>query len=309
MPKMPPKVANQRHEIVKSFVDNLNTRGLPYIQEWAAGTLPFNPISGNTYRGVNRINLRSIGHLRGTDDPRWLTWRQIQNAGYRVKKGARSAAVEKWKPFAFERALPETGETETRTGIACVGYYNVFNGRDVIGLPAWEVQLEEMPENDVIRIADNLIASSRCPVIEDTEGRAYYRPAEDLIHIPDRGLFLGSVDMRAQHFTRTLAHEMTHSTVVPLQRDASDYAREELVAELGAVMLTTALGLAITLDASDQLWSQHAVYLRSWAQNITDKPQALWAAATQADKATEYLLANYHRQLEGGTIDTACAGA
>lgn len=304
MPKMPAKVKHQRDEIVTSFVNNLETKGLPFVQEWASGTLPFNPLTGNTYRGVNRVNLRSIASMRHVTDPRWLTWQQIQKAGYRVRKGARSAAVEKWKAFEFERAIEGSDETQKCRGLNCVGYYNVFNCSDVQGMPEWQPQTQEMPQTAVMDIADRLIASSRCPVIEDDEARAYYRPSEDIVHMPSRGLFLGSTDTRAQHFVRVLAHEMTHSTALPLQRDTTAYDYEELVAELGAVLLTNALGLAIALDVSDPYFTQHAAYLNSWVSNLKDKPNALWGASAQADRATGYLLENYRN---GGADDTADA--
>ena len=303
MSKMPEKVRAQRNAIVQSFIDNLDNGGLKFVQEWALAPSPFNPLTGNVYRGCNRTNLRAIAQIRGISDPRWLTWRQIQNAGLRVKRGARSAAIEKWKRFTYERAVEGTDATETRVGLACVGYYNVFSATDVIGLPAWEPPTRRaLPESEVTQVADALIASSRCPVVENDEPSAYYSIDRDTIHLPSRELFLGADATRAQHFVRTLSHEMVHSTIVPLHRTVTDRAFEELVAELGAVMLTDALGLAIILDASDANFSQHASYLRSWSRGLKDRPQSLWNAAARADAAVEYLVGRY---ANGGAHDTA----
>jgi antirestriction protein ArdC len=138
-----------------------------------------------------------------------------------------------------------------------------------------------LAHSTVLDIADKLKQSSRCAVIETTEGRAYYNPRHDNIHVPRREMFLGSdASYRAQSFVRTLAHEMTHSTLLPLKRDTSDYAREELVAELGAMFICSDLHVPMVYDTRDPHFESHAAYLQSWCRDIADKPEALFTAAS-----------------------------
>ncbi len=56
------------------------------------------------------VHLGFIGFMRGYTDNRWATFNQIKDAGWHVKKGAKSALIEKWKQFAFYKENEDTGE-------------------------------------------------------------------------------------------------------------------------------------------------------------------------------------------------------
>ena len=62
-----------------------------------------------------------------------------------------------------------------------------------------------------------------------------------------------------------------------------EYAREELVAELGSALLFADLGIAATPPAD------HASYIASWLKLLADEPRAVFDAATQAQRAAEFL--------------------
>lgn len=292
MPKpLPPRVAEQRKKIVDAVIDSLNNNDLTWLQEWSAGTAPQNYVSGNAYRGLNRLNLLFASRANGFTDPRFITFKQAQEHGWKVRKGERSFAVEKWKSYVIP---PLDEDHEARVCIACVGYYSVFNLQQVDGAPSFEPDLPDLTPNSITRIADRLIATSRCDVKETTEGRACYQPAYDRILVPDRRLFIGDDTTRSQNFVRTLCHELGHSTMVPLSRPHQDYAREELVAELTALFTCGDLGLQVSYDEGDLHFRQHAAYLKSWASGLKDKPQALFTAAALADKASAYILDRYN---------------
>ena len=291
MKPLPPKVSAQRKEVVDAVIKQLDNNNLQWLQEWAAGDAPQNAITGNAYRGVNRVSLGFAARAHGYTDPRWVTFRQAQQMGWHIRKGAKSRPIEKWKSYRIPSLDPDQ---EDRIAIACVGYYNVFSLEDVPDAPTYDPDIPALSRSDVTDIADRLIATSRCDVRETTEGRACYSPAYDRITIPDRRLFLGSDDIRASNFVRTLAHEMGHSTMVPLARAHDDYAREELVAELTAVFTCGDLGLQVSYDEGDLHFRQHAAYLKSWASHLKDQPHALFTAAALADKASAYILDRYN---------------
>ena len=62
------------------------------------------------------------------------------------------------------------------------------------------------------------------------------------------------------------------------------YAMEELVAEIGSAFLCAELGL--TPDIRDD----HAAYIASWLKVLKDDKKAIFTAASQAQKATDFLL-------------------
>lgn len=96
----------------------------------------------------------------------------------------------------------------------------------------------------------------------------------------------------AQGYYATLAHETTHWTrhSSRLDRDLgrktfgdAGYAREELVAELGAAFLCADLG--ITLEDRED----HVSYIASWLQVLRNDKKAIFLAAAHAQRAVDYL--------------------
>ena len=95
-----------------------------------------------------------------------------------------------------------------------------------------------------------------------------------------------------ESYCSTLAHEMTHWTKHPsrLERDFGrrkfgdeGYAREELVAEIGAAFLCCDLG--ITPEPRDD----HAAYLDHWLKVLKDDKRAIFQAAAHAQRAVDFL--------------------
>ena len=90
---------------------------------------------------------------------------------------------------------------------------------------------------------------------------------------------------------RTALHELGHWTGhgSRLDRDqkggfgSEAYAKEELVAEMAAAFTCASLGIAPTVRHSD--------YIASWLSVLRDDEKAIFRAASQASKASDYLLA------------------
>ena len=96
----------------------------------------------------------------------------------------------------------------------------------------------------------------------------------------------------AESYAATKAHELTHWTKHPsrLDRDFGrqrfgdeGYAREELVAELGAAFLCADLG--ITPEPRDD----HAAYVGHWLKVLQNDKRAIFQAAAHAQRAVNYL--------------------
>ena len=89
-----------------------------------------------------------------------------------------------------------------------------------------------------------------------------------------------------------LAHELTHWTKHPKRLDREfgrkrwgdeGYAREELVAELGAAFLCADLELAPEPRAD------HAAYIQSWLKVLQNDKRAIFSAAAHAQRAADFL--------------------
>lgn len=103
---------------------------------------------------------------------------------------------------------------------------------------------------------------------------------------------------RQGHYA-TLAHEATHWTYQSrLDRfsrfnDRKAYAFEELIAEIGNCMTCARLGLTPDFD-------QSGAYVQSWLRALKDDKRLIFKAASEAQKAAEWLMkASRSRKKEG----------
>lgn len=293
-------IAEQRAEIVSRIVEDMENLGAQWIRPWKAYLQQQNAVSGHIYAGGNRLHLAFQAMARGYEDPRWCTYNQAAAKGWQVKKGAKSAKIERWKmcPMSFEDENAEDGLPLTYTALVprLVGCWSVFNAGDLEGIPALEVPVLRTEGDEATSLIDGVIASSRCEVVESVGAvGAFYAPGSDRITMPHRGLFQSD-----SAFLSVLLHEMTHSTAHPsalnreigAARGKSAYAFEELVAELGSVFAAEGLGVEAS-NPSGEHYERHVAYLESWLKALQSDPGYLFKAASKAEGASDYILDRY----------------
>ena len=116
--------------------------------------------------------------------------------------------------------------------------------------------------------------------------RAFYQPSIDQITMPERHLWQNAEAMYA-----TWAHETVHSTghESRLKRNLANrfgsqaYAREELVAELGAFLVCNRLQISSCSE-------NHAAYLQCWIKVLKEGPKVLFRVLSDATKASNEIL-------------------
>ena len=116
--------------------------------------------------------------------------------------------------------------------------------------------------------------------------RAFYAPSQDAIQLPPPEAFRD-----AESYAAIKAHELIHWTghesrmarEFGKQFGDTAYAREELVAELGAAFLCADLG--ITPEPRED----HAAYLASWLKVLKEDKRAIFSAAAHAQRAADFL--------------------
>src|SRR6266446_2884258 len=66
----------------------------PWQKPWKDGQAfgPYNPTTGNRYRGINIVALMAMDF----SDPRWMTYKQAQSQGWQVKRREKSAKIQHW---------------------------------------------------------------------------------------------------------------------------------------------------------------------------------------------------------------------
>ena len=249
-------------------------------------TLPQNARTQNLYNGVNIPLLWAHQYKYGYTSGLWATYKQWQELGAQVKKGAKGTPIVFWKAVEIEPAT-DNAEAETRM---FARWSRVFNADQVDGFsPPPPPQPEAI---QTIAAADRLVDASGADIRHGTGG-AYYNPLEDYIRLPAPESFKAANGSSATGgYYSTLFHELTHWTGAKhrLDRDMGttfgkqDYAFEELVAELGAAFLCARTGV------QNAAREDHALYIRHWLQALKNDKRFIFAASAQAQKATDYLL-------------------
>lgn len=289
-------MTKQQQQLAEEFVTLLETEQLEWKKGWSGiSARPYNPVTGTVYHGVNRFRLLLTAQALGYQDPRWCTFHQIQKNNWKLKRGKGQASkVEIWMPYDRELKKWITWEEFREQGGITERYclrtksYPVFNGDMIEGIPQLEVTLQEV---DPVELVDTISDSMQVPIVYHETDRAFYRPSEDRIYLPNREQFFSTYD-----YASTALHELAHATGAAhrLNRKLTgstsqeSYAQEELVAEITSCFLSSELPVKQT----EEHIRNHQAYVQSWIRQIREKPESLIRAIQSAEQASNYL--EYH---------------
>ena len=281
--------------VTRQILEQLERGVVPWARPWKVdGLAPSNLITRRPYRGINALLLG----IRAATTPWWLTFRQAIALGGSVRAGQRSAPVIFWRwADRAERAgselVREEEEIRRRDRIPVLRYYPVFNLDQTDGIDPAKLPANETATSVAVPTAEEILAGfANSPRIEHlAQPRAFYRPATDTVTMPLRAAFATPTG-----YYSTLFHELAHSTghstrlarpgfeknhAAPFGSDA--YAREELVAELGAAFLCGEAGIDPDIPNS-------AAYIDHWRQKLSRDPRLIVTAAQQAQRAADCIL-------------------
>lgn len=265
-----------------------------WIKGWNSGMLPtgnFISYLGNDfrpYRGINQLLLSEL----------YITYNQLMDfqkkhpeKEFKIRKGCHKETVYFYK-LNEVKVENEEGEEEVRV-LPLMRFYSVFSYKDIEGLDEF-VKVEEFEHDftENMRKADSVI-ENYCErdgldfqIVEKSD-RCFYRPSTHMVNVPPAKQFKS-----ASEYYSSILHELVHSTSKKLGRDVAngfgseDYSFEELIAELGAAMLMSILGIA-----DDKTFENSTAYLQGWLKKIKDSdPSFIVKAANAAQKACDYIL-------------------
>lgn len=91
-----------REELAQAFLAALKEEQLPWRACWAQGR-PYNAATGRRYKGINTLRLSMLADERGYKDPRWCTFQQAKDKGWKIRKGEHATKVEYWAMYDMER--------------------------------------------------------------------------------------------------------------------------------------------------------------------------------------------------------------
>jgi len=277
--------------VTNTIIAALEAGTPPWVHPWQSSSgsmLPLNLSSGRHYRGINVLLLSMRAVQCGYELNRWMTFSQAQALGAQVRKGEQGTEVVFFKMHEFGvgavDGIQAVRDAERKV-IPLIRSFTVFNAGQIDGLPPALIPAPAaVHEWQPCEAAEAILASSGAD-IDYGGSRAFYSPSEDRIQLPLRGAFANSAD-----FSRVALHELTHWSGHPSRCDRvlssrvhiEAYAFEELVAEMGSAFLTDHCGLPGAL--------QHASYIESWLHALRNDKRLIFTAASQAQKAADFLL-------------------
>ncbi|QDH81162.1 DUF1738 domain-containing protein [Echinicola soli] len=284
------------YQVVNERIMASLERGIiPWKQPWAVMGLPKNFHSGKVYKGINLWLLLSCGHAY----PYYLTFKQAEGYGAKIRKGAKSVPVVYWNVvYRHKESGKKLSEAEARKlpkgtvdRKAFLKYYNVFNIEDIEGVKWVMPESGEKAPFQTIKACEELLGNAPdLPEIRHGEAQAYYHPAKDYINMPAKELFRSE-----KHYYQCLYHEVVHGTGHQKRlnrkelwgtsgKDKNSYSREELTAEMGASYLSN---LCCIWEKDQQ--ENSSAYIKHWLGQLKNDKRLLVEAAGKAQKAVDYL--------------------
>ena len=278
-------------------------------------------LSGREYNGMNALMLLIHCEKEGYAIPRFCTFDCVQRLNKPDKDGKelpRVSVLRGEKSFPVMLTTFTCIHKETKEKIKYDDYkklseneqkeYNVYPKMQVFrvfnvaqtNLQEARPELWQKLEKEYVRpkiengehfsfapvdtmIKDNLWI---CPIKPLYQDSAYYSITRNEIVVPEKRQFESG-----EAFYGTLFHEMTHSTgaegvldrIKPTSFGSEEYAREELVAELGSALVAQRYGMG------KHIKEDSCAYLKNWLDKLKESPQFIKTTLLDVKRATSLI--------------------
>lgn len=277
-------------QITDAIIAQLDRGVIPWTKPWVVnehGIVSHD--KGRPYGLRNRMLLGFGGE--------YATFHQIKKAGGHVKKGEHGQVVYFAKNVAKKDDSDEVtdfyyllrGYTVFRVGSQTEGVEPKFAHLwECGGLAKMDEEIDAVVKSYASRVGLTLIGGGE---------EAFYSPSRDTVQCPGVDRF-----SNRELFYKTLFHELVHSTgrsdrckrPTGNSFGSSEYATEELVADIGACLCMGKLGLQV-----DKAITETAAYVASWRSKISNfKPSDFSQCVFRAEQATAFIFNDRLKQEE-----------
>lgn len=289
-------------ENILTALDKVSTADYQnYVRpEYSKNIMPFNPFSEHHYTGTNKLSLMIYNIFGFYKSNLYGTFKQITQAGGKLRKGSKSVDVTYYNAYMYDAEnkkrlsfsehaqLPEK-EQQRYTKKTTAKVFKVFNfdyvtNADTLELPEPEYEANEIERNEQI---DLFIEQTDVHITYVTSDFAYYNIKEDKIAMPQLDAYTST-----EAYYAALLHELIHwsghknrlnrETVYTPNSNTTKYAEEELIAEMGSLLLYT------SFDLYEQFASSCA-YIKSYYKHVNNDIEVMYKAFTEAQKAQRFL--------------------
>lgn len=274
--------------VTNRIISLLESGVIPWHRPWHGGLLgAISYANGKPYSLLNQLLLGKEGE--------YLTFKQCNELGGQVKKGAKGHLVVFFKVYRNEEYVKEDGKMVKKVkSIPVLRYYTVFHIEDCEGIKPKYGKPKKVisPIKAAEKILTTYYERESVSFKSELSNRAYYSPSEDKVVVPS----LEQYDDASEYYS-TAFHETIHSTghSSRLNRDmtghfgSDSYSKEELIAELGAAYLLN----KCQIDG-DKVTKNNAAYIQGWVEVLKSDKKFIIQAASRAERAVKYVLTGNH---------------
>ena len=266
-------------EVTDRIIAQMEQGVIPWHKPWIACRSAVSRSTGKAYSLLNQMLLGKPGE--------YVTFKQCQQEGGKVKKGEKASMVVFWKWLDVKNE-----DTEEIKQIPMLRYFSVFHIDQCEGLTPKYTSI--MPDTasaneNADKIIGDYVQRSGVKIVHQEGDKACYQPAIDRVTLPTRQQFNSTAE-----YYGTAYHELVHSTGHKSRLDrldhvaafgSEDYSKEELVAEIGSAALVNHTGLETSAS-----FRNSTAYLQNWLQVLKNDKRFIISAAGKAEKAVELIL-------------------
>lgn len=284
-------------QVTDVVIESLEQGNVVWRQTWNSFGLPKNITTGKPCRGWNVFWLNFHTMIKGYSTPYYLTFHQAQGLKGTIRKGEKGTRITYWATVEEKKTPATAGDhsdgnaVQTSTLKLIPAVHTVFNLDQTEGILFPVVEQLYRSEAEKITACEAVIDKmSNRPAITHKGDKAFYVRSYDEVTIPDRRLFCSS-----EVYYSVLFHELAHSTGHEnrlnrkelLKYDGfggKNYSKEELTAELTAAFLSAVTGI------QQETLANSTAYVKGWLQALKNDKRLILTAASQAQKAADYIL-------------------
>ena len=251
-----------------------------------------NALTNNYYRGSNLFLTMYDTDKNKYAHAIYATKKQWKQLKCEVKDNAPSLPITFWKNIT-EDSKRIKGK-KVVVGSFCL-YSRVYNVKFIEG--EYKVPVFKSGKQYSIKLIDEFVKATKVELKHDENKGCFYSPKKDYINMEYKTNSKDTEESNATvHYYSTLFHELAHSSghekrtnriktnLNKFGSHTTEYAFEELVAEIGSILLGHEFNIEKTVR------DNHAKYLNSWIKALKKDYTLIATAFAQAQKAVDYFV-------------------
>jgi len=284
-------------ELQNDITLGLEKDGLKYFKSFSGYGYPKNALTLKEYSGMNFWALNIQKQKLDFKSNLWCTKKAWLSVGATILDGQEKNGRAIFYYSTFKKNVKEN-EDKTFAFLKVSYVYNLaqVDLKNSTYRPAIDTPDNKVIDNQEI---ENFIKSIDGLKLSHTlDGECYYHKITDNIVMSDKKTFKDTPDNNASNnYYSVLFHELIHwsgakerlNRFEKNQKRFKDnaqleYAHEELIAEIGAVLLSQRFNIQKTIN------NNNLSYLKSWISALKNDNKFLISALSQSYRASEFLL-------------------